>query len=42
MTGLNIEYGRRMVNNFDHLDVPDLMQVAGVAYTGDEDAQAAS
>ncbi|KIM32202.1 hypothetical protein M408DRAFT_20525 [Serendipita vermifera MAFF 305830] len=40
--GLNIVYGRRMVNNFDHIDVPELMQVAGVAYTGDEDAQAAS
>ncbi|KIM32209.1 hypothetical protein M408DRAFT_20532 [Serendipita vermifera MAFF 305830] len=40
--GLDITYGRRMVNNVDHIDVPELMQVAGVAYTGDEDAQAAS
>lgn len=42
VTGLDITYGRRMVNNVDHIEVPELMQVAGVAYTGDEDAQAAS
>ncbi|KIM32204.1 hypothetical protein M408DRAFT_20527 [Serendipita vermifera MAFF 305830] len=40
--GLHVTYGRRMVNNVDHIDVPELMQVAGVVYTGDEDTQTAN
>ncbi|KIM32201.1 hypothetical protein M408DRAFT_20524 [Serendipita vermifera MAFF 305830] len=36
--GLHVTYGRRMRNSQDHVDVPELMQEAGVAYPAEGEA----
>ncbi|KIM32203.1 hypothetical protein M408DRAFT_326845 [Serendipita vermifera MAFF 305830] len=38
--GLHVTYGRRMRNSQDHVDVPELMQEAGVAYPAEGEISA--